>query len=124
VFGCIGNFSFHRLDIYDTVDVAYCWSVSLRCSVFYSLTVDNSFHLKLIVEVPDPGCLSWIRILISYPSRIPDPGVKNRISDPDPQQWYPPPPTLTPPPTQPIRLFILVGFRIRLFTPMRSRSDF
>jgi hypothetical protein len=24
----------------------------------------------------DPGCSSWIQILIFYPSRIPDPGVK------------------------------------------------
>ncbi len=35
----------------------------------------------------DPGCLSRIRVLIFYPSRIPDPGVKKRhqIPDPDPQ---------------------------------------
>jgi hypothetical protein len=34
----------------------------------------------------DPGCSSRIRILIFYPSRIPDPGVKrHRIPDPDPQ---------------------------------------
>ncbi len=34
----------------------------------------------------DPGCSSRIRILIFYPSRIPDPGVK-KAPDPDPQHW-------------------------------------
>jgi hypothetical protein len=34
----------------------------------------------------DPGCSSWIRILIFYPSRIPDPGSK-RHRIPDPQNW-------------------------------------
>jgi hypothetical protein len=29
----------------------------------------------------DPGCSSWIRILIFYPSRTPDPGVK-KVPDP------------------------------------------
>jgi hypothetical protein len=39
----------------------------------------------------DPGCSSRIRILIFYPSRIPDPGVKRHpIPDPDPQHcWRP-----------------------------------
>ncbi len=42
----------------------------------------------------DPGCASRIRLLIFYPSRIPDPGSRGqkgtgpRIPDPDPQHWY------------------------------------
>jgi hypothetical protein len=36
----------------------------------------------------DPGCSSRIRILIFYPSRILNPGVKKApIPDPDPQHW-------------------------------------
>jgi hypothetical protein len=39
-----------------------------------------------MIRVVYPGSKSQIRILIFYPSRIPDPGVKKaRISDPGPQ---------------------------------------
>ncbi len=34
----------------------------------------------------DPGCSSRVRILIFYPSQIPNPK-KHRIPDPDPQHW-------------------------------------
>jgi hypothetical protein len=160
VFGCTGNFSFHRLDIYDTIDVAL---LVIFITLFYFLFIPNPgsenfiFHpgsasknlsilpkkLSLSSRKYDPGCSSWIRILIFYPSRIPDPGSRGKKgtgSPPNPQQWHTPPPHSTPPSNQPpvvtnilasmfrvadpwipIRFFILVWFRIRLFTPMGIR---
>ena len=93
VFGCTGNFSFHRLDIYDTIDVAL---LVIFITLFYFLFIPNPgsenfiFHpgsasknlsilpkkLSLSSRKYDPGCSSWIRILIFYPSWIPEPGVK------------------------------------------------
>ncbi len=47
------------------------------------LTPKNCF---LSSQNYDPRCSSRIRILILYPSRIPDPGDK-KAPDPDPQHW-------------------------------------